>query len=92
MARRVVVAAGEWVGRWRLALDDLSLAGRAACLGALLHTLSEARRRVPRPGSPVGGCGSAARMGGAGVIRGLTVVSRWARRWRYISARGLGQA
>ena len=34
MARRVVVAAGEWVGRWRLALDDLSLAGRAACLGA----------------------------------------------------------
>ena len=40
----------------------------------------------------LGGCGSAARMGGAGVIRGLTVVSRWARRWRYISARGLGQA
>ena len=61
-------------------------------LGRLIPTLSEARRRVPRPGSPVGGCGSAARMGGAGVIRGLTVVSRWARRWRYISARGLGQA
>ena len=49
-----------------------------------MNALSEARRRAPRPGSPVGGRGSAARMGGAGAIRGLTAVNGWARRWLHL--------
>ena len=57
-----------------------------------MNALSEARRRAPRPGSPVGGRGSAARMGGAGAIRGLTAVNGWRRADGYISACGFGQA
>ena len=64
VTRPVGVRVVEWVVRWRLALGDLGVAGCATCLDARVHMLSEARRRVTRPGSAVGGRDSAIRSSG----------------------------
>ena len=70
----------------RLALGNSGMDGCAAHSGARVNASSEARRRTARPGSDVGGRGSAASTECASASPGHRGQRVGALRWRYISA------